>query len=379
MSKQQALELKEKSRRAKARDKAVQKFLGGPVRFGYRVDENKQVVPDEQTAKIVREIYTMYSTGKWSYQSLLTEINQRYGLDFKRDNFFKIMQTTKYFDGENYPPIISAELWHKCEEMRKQCASRPTNYKRFTFANRLIKCPICGKGYTANVKVYSCVVHSGQHVSIKHLDGLLWEIASHLEMERLKKDGDDKEILNKIQVLKDKLEVAEKETEKLEKKRKKINDLYINDAITEAEHKEKMQQLKAENVDIENNIKNWHLEIQDYERLLNEDKNTFAKTLKIIDVISEKTEKEMREIVRKWVKQITFDGEIFTINTIARTYKCVYKRYNDIKWWTLGGNPLIVRPIERNNGECRLMEPHKKLNANHLASHLAWLVGSEVA
>jgi hypothetical protein len=86
----------------------------------------------------------------------------------------------------------------------------------------------------------------------------------------------------------------------------------------------------------------------------------------------------MRDIVRKWIRHITINGDILTIETLTRTYKCIYnpwgKKYS---WYTMNKKPLAVRYIRRTKfGEVWFDEINVK--PAELPYTLAFLSGSEI-
>ena len=85
----------------------------------------------------------------------------------------------------------------------------------------------------------------------------------------------------------------------------------------------------------------------------------------------------MRSIVRRWIKEITFEGSVWTIATLTRTYKAVYNCYGfPTKWTTLNGHYIAARPLKRDNNGSRFADI--KLKPVELPYTLAWLSGSEI-
>jgi hypothetical protein len=378
-NKQQINELRAKSHRAKVRDKALHKFIGGRKKFGYKVI-NKQVVPDEAEVPIVNAIFDLYASGV-SYHKTTNEINERYGMSLNWDRIKKMICDTSYFDGKQYPPIITQEQFDACVQKRDKNWSKfkPMESKHYRFANRLIRCSVCGKGYTANVESYKCIDSDGSRmVAINNMDGILWAIASHLESERLVNENSKDEYLKKIAVLEQKIASVDKCTSKGQKRADRAKKMALEGLIEVEEYKAILEAVKKEQEEVDKKVRGWRAAIAELENLIKEDKLSIQRVLSVADHIEESDELQMRDIVRKWVKKITIgDDDVFVIETLVRVYKCKYLRYNwRSRWYTVNGNPLMVRPVIRKNGECKLGELHNK--PEDIVYMAAWLEGSEI-
>ena len=383
MNKQQISELRMKIKRAKKRDKALHKYIGGPVvAYGYKVDENtKQVVPDVKQAEIVNTIYDLYGTGEYSYTTLVKEVNERYGTTFAWNYMKRILDTTRYFDEDKYPPIISKLQYEKAAQQRKNCTSRPAQSKHFHFANRLIKCPICGRGYTGNIRDYRCTLvlkhkNRATTISIPNLDGLLWTIAQHLESGKLLKASAKDEYLQNKAVLSAKIEGVGQSLARLEKKAERGKKLALEGLIEVDEYKAILKECEAAGAEIHSKVDNWKAQIADLDRLINEDTIGLKRILEISDHITELDEQEMRTIVRRWIRRIRFDDKgIFTIETLVRSYQCRYNRYGfESRWYTMSGNPLVVRPYLRDKDGAHFGK--NRCKADDVVTTIAWLGGS---
>lgn len=382
MSKQQVKELRDKIKRAKKRDKALHKFIGGAtLAFGYKVDENNMVVPDEKSAEIVNTIYNLYGTGEYSYTTLVKEINERYGTNWGWYYMKNILDTTRYYDETKYPAIISKLQYEKAAQQRKNCTSRPAQSKHFHFANRLIKCPICGRGYTGNIRDYRCtkvLEHKDRAttISIPNLDGILWTIAQHLESQKLLKTTAKDEYIKNKAVLEDKIKSVGQSLTRLEKKAERGKKLAIEGLIEVEEYKAILKEVEAAGAEIHLKVDNWKAQIADLDRLINEDTIGLKRILEISDHITELDELEMRNIVRRWIRRITFDDKgIFTIETLIRAYQCRYNRYGyESRWYTTSGKPLVTRPYLRDKDGAHFGK--NRCKPGDIVTTLAWLNGS---
>ena len=138
MVKQETDEMFEKMKRGKNRNAENKKYNGGPiVKFGYMLDKDNYVVPNQEEVELVHLIYNEYLTGKYSVFSLAKELNER-GITQrgkKLTSYFisKVLTTTAYIGFTNtkksnrkFTPIISNEMYEKCKEIIL-CFDKRTN------------------------------------------------------------------------------------------------------------------------------------------------------------------------------------------------------------------------------------------------------------
>lgn len=377
-NKQQIDELKAKSHRAKVRDKALTKYLGARIPFGYMV-ENHFVVPHPVNEKILRELFTLYGSGEWSYNTIAKEFNERYSVNWDKHNIKAILSNTHYYDGTMFPPIITELEFNKAAHIRKNFCSRPQSHHNIRFGAKLIVCPECGKHYTANVRDYRCI--NGQHnkrLSIKNMDGLLWFVASHLEGERMYNSDTKEELLEKKAVIENKINSTQKTTTKGEKRAERAKKMALDGLIEIEEYKKILKDLQAEQEATKHKVEKWKEEIKEIERFLEQDEKTWQHVLEIADKINSYDEKQMFDIIHRWIKKITFTDDLeFTIETIVRTYKIKYNRYGyPSRWFTIYGKPLAVPQFIHNDKGSKIVP--SKCTPKDISVTLAWLTGSVI-
>ncbi len=159
-------ELKQKVTRGQY-DNAVQgKASGGPIPYGYILDEEKHYIIDEEKSIIVREIFNRYAADE-SIVSIFTDLNNR-GLrtakdkPFNKNSLHRMLKQPKYtglliFESKDpdlekvqkegaIPAIISKELFEKVQEKieaNKHRKSRKKNLDDVAFL-------LSGKAYDGN-------------------------------------------------------------------------------------------------------------------------------------------------------------------------------------------------------------------------------------
>lgn len=381
ISQHEIKELQAKARRGKAEKRALHKFQGGArPPFGYIMDADNNVLPHPTEAPILAELFDLYATGEYSYPQLIEEINARHGLDLHTHSAYNFLHRKLYYDGAMYPPIITEAQFKAAQKERDNSRARPSVYKHFTFANRLIKCPKCGKGYTATERKYIChkLNQCGSPtIATANLDGLLWLICSHLESERLLNTSVKDEYLQKKAVLAAKIDAVAQTLAKGEKRAQRAKKMCLSDLLTIEEYKTILKDVEDEQKETKRKIGEWKVQITELDRLIAEDGKSVQRILQISNNITSADEQEMRSIVRKWVKQITFVGDVWCIETLTRTYRAVYNCYGfPTKWKTVNGNFIAVKPLKRDNTGCNFADI--KIKPTDLPYTLAWLSGSEI-
>lgn len=145
-------ELSKKVKRGQKESLEKQNFMGGTVLYGYCVD-NKKLVINENEASIIKDIFTMYASGKTADDivRVLKEkgIKNRYGRFFCKNSIMNILKNKRYigffkygeYEFPNYhPAIIDEELFNVCAEKitrRKRSVDRFDLYGDYLLSGKL--------------------------------------------------------------------------------------------------------------------------------------------------------------------------------------------------------------------------------------------------
>lgn len=141
------------------------KHLGGTPPFGYKVDENKKYIIDENTAPIVRKIFEMYADG-YTKSEIATSLNNSgykssQGRKFTKSSFNILLQNKKYIGiYENMgttipgavPQIIDEALWDAVQNRLHQNKQAPASNKttiNFYLTGKLF-CGKCGSNMSGD-------------------------------------------------------------------------------------------------------------------------------------------------------------------------------------------------------------------------------------
>lgn len=268
-----------KMKRGKARNKAKGIYIGGNIKFGITLDENKHFIINTDEAAIVRKIYDLYSTGKYSIYKLVNELNSlgytKNDKKFNYDMVQGILADTSYYTKN----IISKELFDKCKAIKEKtiAVKRTKEYRNVNFAVGLLKCSCCGRNYIAAGDFYTC--YSKTLANRKHIkcecqspvirrevvDELLWLITKRL-YQRFIMESDANTIKDwkvKESDLKRKIVTATKELESFNSKVKMITDKYIDGIYNDSQYDNSLKRLESKKAEIKSVIDNNKKELEE--------------------------------------------------------------------------------------------------------------------
>lgn len=277
MVKYETEEMFAKMQRGKDRNKANGIYIGGNIKFGFTLDENKHFIINTDEAAIVRKVYDLYSTGKYSIYKLVTELNSlgytKNGKKFNYDMIQGILADTSYY------AIISKELFNKCKAIKEKtiAVKRTKEYRNVNFAVGLLRCSCCGRNYIAAGDFYTC--YSKTLANRKHIkcecqspvirrevvDELLWLVTVRLYQRfMMESDADTiKEWKVKESDLKRKIVTAENELESFNGKVEMITNKYIDGIYNDSQYNNSLKRLESKKTEIKSVIDNNKKELEE--------------------------------------------------------------------------------------------------------------------
>lgn len=345
MCKQDMEEKKAKFKRAKKGNMERGKYAGGFISYGYDVDKNGYIVELKEDADIIRIIFELYGSGKYSLTSLAAELKRR-GIcysgrhcakPFERRFFHKeylhTILTNRSYIGEKtrnmkYPQIVARELFESCEQIRKQNSVERDRSRKHYFGAKIVRCPGCGNYLSANMVRYECWRHDKMHkdfeaddvcasdvgIRIDVLDGLLWSIAAKQHLDYLISTSKQKleEYQSQLKMVAEKIEAIEKALASATSKKKKIIDTYLEDYIDKEERDRRLSVMDAENAEQMNLLAHLKKEYRGgVERLVNMSDDEILEIERINavlwkgDAVSEEDEIKMHGIVHKHIREVS--------------------------------------------------------------------------
>lgn len=382
LAKQEMEVKKERFKRAKTAMWNQGKFIGGTVKTGYKVDGDGYIVIDEEKAEVIRKIFELYGTGKYSVRTLSDELKERgYGVSY--NSILNILNSETYVTGP-YPQLISKELWDKCEKVRKRNVLGIPKGRRNCFGSGIFKCSVCGSNMVPEGEQYRCRHHNKYSppphcdndltIRVENLDGLLWFVAVQEETKyRMKMDREKKDKFEKdLEVLNEKVSATQKKLDSLDEKLGRINELYIEGMISKEEFKNRQNKTLSDGKRYKDTILSYNEQIGGILQFLegnSEDLPDLDRLKSVYEgVLGEEDLKLMNDIVKRQIRRVTSSAEWFgkerdsrsvrpnaqciTIETMysgVRKFIYVARKYKGHKFFVYGTEtPLFtVRKIVR--------------------------------
>ena len=295
-------------------------LIGKYAPFGYLYDKEKDIIyPDESKKDIVIYIFEEYSKGvgfrtialnlnnlgipspsnlKWCHASVRRIItNEKYVGDLRTGKYYTENVLThkkkvnygekeQYFTSNHHEPIISRELWDKCQEILtirskivKPDGNRNKFSRKYPFSSKIF-CGICGerfirrsykiRGNCKEVAYWICRSHRNKidcsnliHYKQEELEDIFV-----LAYNKLFQDSDKyinsfmekvNEVINENQDYNNQRKIKE-EISKLESKLSNLIDLQLDNTISK-------EILNQKNKEITNKIKEYEQQLKDTENI----------------------------------------------------------------------------------------------------------------
>lgn len=365
MAKQEMEQKLARFARAKKRNAAIGKATSGNnTPFGYYKDADKFYKIDEYESSIVRLMYELIITKRYSIRLLCKELNDRgythrgkkFGAYFVK-RYLSSTIPVGYSIGKkgvqyNYPPIISKEQWEAARKIINTNQYDSYKGKRYYFGAKIMVCYECGRHYSTNGNEYRCKLN--QHkielaeqglptcennisLQVSVVDGILWSLTREKRLNYLLKEkGTTVERNTKqIEVNLQKIAAQQAALEKLEQKRAKVTDDYYSDNITEKERDRylaRFTKAKAEALNIIAKLESENQSLQN--QIDNLSELSYNAILKLsAEVLTMSDAKAMYELVHQYIKEVTLErfdalgkkGYLFGVTyTDGTTDKVVY-------------------------------------------------------
>lgn len=163
MAEYYSAELAQKIKRGIAISASKCKFFGGSVPLGYKVDAEKNIVIDDNTAPIVQKMFQMLANS-YNYAQIGDYLNERgiktsHGAKWNKNSFHSIFSNRRYlgkyiFQGKEtdggIPRIIDDDLFAQVQQVLAKYAAAPARGKAkvpYLLSDKLI-CGKCGAKMT---------------------------------------------------------------------------------------------------------------------------------------------------------------------------------------------------------------------------------------
>lgn len=372
------LDKKARFKRGKT-SKALQgKYTGGYIRYGYTIDADKKYQINDNEANVIRLIYNLYETGKYSHRTICDELK---ALGYNNDvaNIGKVQNVLKSIEytgskpaNKNlniaYPAIITIEQFNACKQQRtinnvKLNKSTTDIY----YSHLLLTCACCGKRlqpkisshlykcpdrtaltqYSANPTIQKCV--QPQYLNMQIMDSLLWYIAKEKEAITILSSTQEQINQNNIKIdeLNKKADSVHVRFDELKKRRNRLGLSFSDGMIDEDTYNKRKKDFITEEQNIEQDKIKYANEIdrltiqnnnisaniskmgslgltgefgkinQNLNHLINQ---SFSKSIIIIHLDSIKEHQTRYDIIRKQIANVT-------VSTIGNNTKSLTVEY----------------------------------------------------
>lgn len=400
LAKQDQEERKEKFARAKRAYAAKGKYNGGTPKYGYTVDENGFVVPNEDEAEIVRKIYELYATGTYSNETLAKELSDlgitRNGKPFNSYALARLLSDTAYIgytdsdrnrSHRKFVPIMTQELWKQVEEVRLNNYKSIPRTNKVYLANKIIKCPECGGNLHIDNHHYQCWRHNSHSIPARRGDrcsysihpperptnNLLWTIASEMHVRHMVSmtKSDVTTYKERLDTIEKKIATIQGKIEALQRKKGKVIDSFIDELIDKAQRDEKLAKIATDAQELDAKLKSLQSDRKKTLKVINQlnDFDGMVNRVKDItlSILQERDLDKMYEIIHTYILTCTVTRTQFgpadprskRPNALEYHVKCVdgytYKMLylpcsqKEFKWFGWDGRkwaPSMVQEIE---------------------------------
>ena len=317
-------ELMAKTKRGKEHNKEIGKWNGGAfgTLYGYKVDPNGFVSRDEAEVYIINSIFEDYATGKYSYSTLAKEYRDR-GITHRNkrinDTFIKkVLSEERYVTGTpRFEPIIDNTLYNKVKSIKeKNISASGKSHRRILMGTGILKCRICGHGYTANQTAYVCYENAKSQrfnskcesptIAIDVMDRILLHVARIQHSIYL--STPDTEAINKehesLNIVYQKIEASENEYKHLNESFERLRELFIDGQIDRKKYDSKASDLKERQKALNEARVAYNKEVEAIKGRIHTIENPdFAKFNDIfMDLYFEDNRKYLKEIVNQHIK-----------------------------------------------------------------------------
>ena len=165
----QEMEIKqERFKRARERNKAEGKYLGGKIKLGYKLDNTNHFIIDDEKAQIIRNVFDWYNTGMTlnKIQNKLVEIGIWTSLKDLKTGGKRVgylLKDEAYIGKNNYPQIIPNEVFNQAQE-RLSNRHKLHDSKNVYFCKSLIKDTLTNSTLVAHFGVLAYGLRHKEHL-----------------------------------------------------------------------------------------------------------------------------------------------------------------------------------------------------------------------
>lgn len=324
------------------------------VPLGYCTDKKGHISIDEEQAKLIRLIYNKYSEGRMGLGALIDYLAS-VGVTMSYHQLKKILHNPCYAGGSSsgskyntlFPRLIDEETIKKVRAIQTAEGRAAWKAKTEHPASRLVVCPVCGRRLVTTGRNLACRANAVDHDrqcsynsthQSAYIDRIAWmatqPTASVMSMSEIKKTiAEQGERLEEAQA---QLRTAQKNLEKLNEKRQRIEDVYIESG-DKKRYESNMNKIKTEQDSLNRRIVELNATCSRIHDLLataqSENENEGQLLYKAFDDINKTNDVQtMTRLVQKYVDRIEIEHveedkkkyvvlHVYCVNNVVYTYR----------------------------------------------------------
>ena len=277
----------ERLQRGRRQKKSEGKYGGGKILLGYKIGEDEKIMVDEEKAKIIKKIFSMYEEG-YSGGTIAREMLDRGWIDSKNTSAALILINrtlrNKRYIGINdgfdtqYPPIITAEQFYKCRDLVKNNIKRNyTNVSFIYYAQNLLRSKENGRVLTPckTTGIYSMYEPNEKKymlINISIADSVIWHVVKQHKIDTANIDVKARkgEMTHRYRIYKSKMKTTQDNIIHLQKEIERIESRIISGKMEESRGDKLIAERTAEIKQMTGSYDQWQYES---ENLMNEINN----------------------------------------------------------------------------------------------------------
>ncbi|MDE6368870.1 MAG: recombinase family protein [Muribaculaceae bacterium] len=350
---------KARFKRSAIRNARKGKHSGGSILYGYSVGADGYYVINEEEAKIIRLVFSLYTSSNVGAKLLRNELRDR-GLNLTSEKILEILATEaytgkpyitrkrkgvyNYVGGYErvYPKIITEETYQRAKAKRQ--SKHYIKTESCFLAKGLIHCPLCGWSYVGirgkNARMYKCGQynladkhgrHCDNHVTVQMelTDSIIWYASSFLYTLYLSdlRTKDASLLENKVKELKIKVLNIKNYILTLPRKTEKISISWINGRISETTYNKMIAEINNDKAERERDVEGLEQEIEELNKLIAkinsvDEYSIFSNTEFNVSSITDR--KRMLGIVNQFVHSVDVANTEFE-GKKAKAYRITFK------------------------------------------------------
>ena len=302
-------------------------FVGGKIKFGYRIDSTKHFLIQEEEAAIIQTIFELYATSKYSIAKLVDELKARgitkRGSKMTYNIVKRILSDADYCTGRL--PLITESLFNRCKAIRGNHVkvSRTKESKGVNFAIGILKCQ-CGKNYIGSGLFYECYSKLLSYrrrterecfspcIRKTIMDELLWLVTRILYQQDLIRKGQEsiQEYLRMKEIILLKLSTCTHERTQIKRRIELFQDrYYIEGEMTEVQYQNRLSGLRSKEAQCDQQIGVLHAELHELAqkiRLISlSDKDRQTESLQLTDLNVETDRHKIKSLIFQYIEKAT--------------------------------------------------------------------------